>query len=203
MVATGPSAAGKTTWVRTYFRTNALVEQPITERAPQGSTAPLEAARFWSKVNERRWRLALELEARTGLAVCDGDPFKLDYIWCKWRIGEATAQEWRAQLTQSRIAFAERTLGVADLIYCVVPSVAELRRRKEADTSRRRRNYDLHVRLAAPLREWYQAAERAWPARVKWGLPDNPADVDLDVGIRHDRSEPQLLDALIAELPAT
>jgi hypothetical protein len=42
---------------------------------------------------------------------------------------------------------------------------------RRADTTRRRRNFDLHVQLAAPLRDWYAAVSALDPHRVRWELP--------------------------------
>jgi hypothetical protein len=42
---------------------------------------------------------------------------------------------------------------------------------RSADTTRRRRNFDLHVQLAAPLRDWHAAVSPLDPNRVRWELP--------------------------------
>jgi hypothetical protein len=78
---------------------------------------------------------------------------------------------------------------------------AELRRRRDGDATRARRNFELHVRLAGPLREWYQAVERVAPGRVRWGLPDGGLPPDTLLG-RPDRCDPALFDAVVGALPA-
>ncbi|GIE35589.1 hypothetical protein Ait01nite_086340 [Actinoplanes italicus] len=195
VTVTGPSASGKTTWCRRHFP-----QSTVTERRPPDPPAdpdPAAQAAFWCGTYERRWSEALDLEQRTGLAVCDDDPMKLHYVWSLYRIGEASLDAWRAEVAAVRDAVAGGSLGFADLVLVSLPSPAELRRRRAADTTRGRRNFELHLRLAGPLREWYSALATVSPGRVHWvppsdGLPPEP------LRPRPDRYSPALLDAVVA-----
>lgn len=155
LVVEGPSAAGKTTWCRQH--TAAVVaEYTPTGGEPDGSDLPAQAA-FWTTVNVARWAQALATEARAGIAVCDTDPLKLHYSWSLARIGAAPRGRFDHELTQVRAAFAEHVLGLADLVLVSNPPLDVLRAHRNADTTRRRRSFDLHARLGESLRAWYQA----------------------------------------------
>jgi hypothetical protein len=65
--------------------------------------------------------------------------------------------------------------------------------------TRQRRSFDLHVRLGAPLREWYTAIERAEPGRVAWSWPIT--GIPLALSERPQRSDPTLLDRIVEYLP--
>ena len=156
---------------------------------------------FWAEVNARRWQAAAELEARAGLAVCDTDPLKLHYVWTLWRIGEVSHARWNAEAHQARHRFETGRLGVADMFLVELPDEAELRHRKEGDLNRRRRNFELHARLADPLREWYSAVATLDPDRVRWSFPRGPLRDDL-LSPRQPRTGIEVFDTLVEALPA-
>ncbi|MBL7257465.1 hypothetical protein [Paractinoplanes lichenicola] len=195
VVVTGPSAAGKTTWCRRH-----CADYLIAEYAPTGAE-PVDGdtTAFWCSVNCDRWRAAVEREEASGLAVCDDDPMKLHYTWSLLRMGEASQELWEREVAANRAAIADGRLGFADLVLVSLPSGDELLARRNGDRTRRRRNFALHARLAAPLREWYRAWEVVAPGRVLWELPPSGLPVELPAP-RADRYDPAVLDALISEL---
>jgi len=113
--------------------------------------------------------------------ICDTDPLKLHYVWSLWRTGHASHRQWRAELNETRQLFTKQRLGIADLILIQIPGPAVLAARRQADRTRRRRNFDLHIQLADLLRDWYHAVEQLDPPRVRWELPRN----------RHPRHHPR------------
>jgi hypothetical protein len=204
VVVEGPSAAGKTTWTARHCDPAVVVAEPAaaeTAVAPGRGEDPRAAAEFWAQLSKARWEQALRIEAAYGVAVCDGDPFKLHYTWALWRTGHATQHEWTSALEASRHAFAAGGLGLADLILVTIPDAATLTRRREADRTRRRHNFGLHVQLATPLTEWYRAVGQLDPARVIWHLPAD--GIPSEIPLREPRTGTQLLDAFLAHLPAT
>jgi hypothetical protein len=145
---------------------------------------------------------ACQAEQQAGIALCDGDPFKLNYVWCLWQTGNATAGRWRAEMNASRQMFAAQRLGIADLILVSIPEPAVLAARRHADTTRRRRNFDLHVQLAAPLRDWYRAVSALDPNRVRWELPATGIPGLATLRPRDPRTGTAIFDALMDQLPA-
>jgi hypothetical protein len=202
VVVEGPSAAGKTTWVTRHCDPAIVVAETTaaeTAAAPDQHEHPQAAAEFWAQLNGSRWERARRTEQAHGVAVCDGDPFKLHYTWTLWMTGHANSGDWTLALRASRRAFADARLGIADLILVTIPDAATLTTRREADRSRRRRNFGLHVQLAAPLAQWYRAVEQLDPDRVIWHLP--PEGVPGTIGSREPRTGTRLFDALMARLP--
>lgn len=202
VVVEGPSAAGKTTWTARHCDPAVIVAESTAAQAAAGPDQreyPREAAEFWAQLNSARWEQALRIEEASGVAVCDSDPFKLHYPWTLWRTGHAHRNAWTIALEASRPFFDTGRLGLADLILVTIPDRDTLIRHRDGDSSRRRRNFDLHVQLAAALAEWYRAIEQHDPARVIWRLP--PEGLPGKLPPREPRSGIHVLDALLARLP--
>jgi hypothetical protein len=155
-----------------------------------------ETSVFWTERNMTRWTHACEAKAEYEVAVCDTDPLKLHYSWCLARAGLTSTDDFACQLPLTRRAIEARRLGLADLVSCKIPSPDTLRRQKEHDTTRSRRNFDVNARLAGPLREWYQALADIDPGRVAWNWSTEPALIPRQ---RYDRD---LFDAWMERLPA-
>ena len=201
LVVEGPSGAGKTTWCRTHGGQYALLESlPDHATVP---TDPQAAARFWVDRNVARWHDVLEREARDGLVVVDTDPFKLHYVWSLWRTGQATELEWTLQRDAAREAFAAGRYALADVVLVAEVDAGTLRARREADTTRTRRNFEVHVKLRDTTISWYRAIDRLEPGRVVFGLPANGLTPQLIAkGKRANRSGLDLFDRLMSELAA-
>jgi hypothetical protein len=149
VVVEGPTAAGKTTWCRRHAGAGIVPEYLPTGTEPDGSDLQAQAD-YWVAVNSQRWAQARAVEAATGLAVCDSDPLKLHYSWCLSRIGVAPRAQWEHEYAAARTAFAAHRLGLADVVLLSIPPLEVLRQRRDGDPTRRRRQFDLHVRLGAP-----------------------------------------------------
>jgi hypothetical protein len=198
VVVEGPSAAGKTTWIAAHCQHTAV----ISEAAPEPSPGPGAAAAGWAQVNAARWAAATRAEQETGTAVCDTDPFKLHYTWCLWQTGHASTHQWRADRDANRQLFADQRLGIADMILVTIPDPAVLAARRRTDTTRTRRNFDLHAQLAGPLRDWYQAISRLDSSRVRWELPSAGLNDLSTLCPRNQRTGTGTFDSLIEQLPA-
>lgn len=199
VVVEGPSGAGKTTWTRTHGREHALLED-----LPDHAIVPTDeeaAARFWVERNVARWERVLERERRDGLVVVDTDPFKLHFTWSLYQEGIASRRQWELERDTARSAFAEGRYGLADLAFVSDIDNDTLRDRRDADTTRTRRNFERHVRLRDAILRWYRAIDALEPGRVVFGLPaDGIAPALLALGERGVRSGADLFDALVATL---
>ena len=193
----GPSAAGKTTWCRKQ-PWPVVAEYLPTGGEPDGSDPDCQAA-YWVEVNSGRWQQAVELEAQSPVVLCDSDPFKLHYSWSLARLGAAPWSRFEYELRSTREALTAGRLGFTDVVVVSIPPADVLRTREAADSTRQRRSFDLHVRLGAPLREWYTAIERAEPGRVAWSWP--ATGIPLALSERPQRSDPTLLDHVVRYLP--
>ena len=196
VVVEGPSAAGKTTWAAAHGGRSLVPEGIPAAKPPVDPTA---AAAFWAAHHAERWAYALELERRTGVAVCDTDPLKLHYAWSVWRIGAEDGTNFARQAAAFREELARRGIGFADRYLVWIPDDGTLARYRALDRSRRRRNFDLHRRLAEPLREWYGALEAVRPGSVVWEFN---AEAIGDRPESKDRYSVDDFDAIVARLPA-
>jgi len=173
VVVEGVSAAGKTTWCRKYFPDCTIPETGTCPEAPDRLEDVSGAARFWARKNAERWTAAQMMERAGGLAVCDTDPLKLHYVWSLWQIGKVPKLVWEAECVAVRDEVAGGRLGFADiyLVKEIEPSLALQQR--NADDTRSRRNFELHILLEPAVIAWYLALERLLPGRVIWGLPED------------------------------
>ena len=204
VVVEGPSAAGKTTWCRTHFPDQTVWEHSVSDsaQAPDREKDPIGAAEYWSEKNRTRWRLALEMEARYGFAICDTDPFKLQYVWTLWRNGKGGRRDVDYEAQFKREMFAAGELGIADLFLVSLPDVETLRRQKARDASRQRWHFELHTQLTERLRDWYQAISTEDPSRVVWSHPEGGLTRDqLAMGVRDERTGVELFDRIVDLLP--
>lgn len=160
----GVSAAGKTTWCARH--SGRVVHESAALAPPAGD--PRARAEFWTNAHCQRWADAERIEASEGVAYCDTDPLKLHYTWCLWRVGRGTKAEWDAAVNAHRLAIQSRRLGFADAVVFLEPDHATVRSQKEADRTRQRRNFELHLQIGGPLREWYEMMDEAVPGRVLW-----------------------------------
>jgi hypothetical protein len=199
VVVEGPSGSGKTTWCRTHGRQFALLEE-----LPDHPTVPADPearARFWVDRNVARWQQVVERERRDGMVVVDVDPFKLHYVWTLWRTGQVPQHEWELQRDVSRAAFSAGEYALADLYLVADIDEATLRARRDADTTRTRRNFERHVLLIDSLMRWYRAIDELDPGRVRFELPGSGLTPDLlALGPRQVRSGVELFERLLARL---
>jgi hypothetical protein len=198
VVVEGISASGKSTWCARHGGSHVVPENGRLAGVPDRVADPTGAAAFWAERNIDRWQAALAVERATGLALCDTDPLKLHYVWCLWRIAEASERDWSLELAATRQTIADGRIGFADRYLVADTDVETARRQATTDASRRRRNFDLHARLRPALLEWYTALDVVLPGRVRFGLPA-ALPVGTAVRQRHDLTA---FDAMIARLPS-
>lgn len=173
IVVEGISASGKTTWCRKHAAAFTVPETGPRDDAPDAILNPAATARFWVDEGERRWQSACAVERSRGVALCDTDPMKLHYIWSLWHIGVAEERVWQAQHVATRDAIADGRIGFADA-YLVKPiDPKRARQQRDADPTRSRRNFELHLRLLEPLMMWYRGLAAVLPGAVTWGLPED------------------------------
>mgnify|MGYP004511404347 CR=1 FL=1 len=197
IVVEGISASGKSTWCVRHGGSHVVPENGRLDGAPDRVADPQGAAAFWAERNVDRWRRALAVERATGYAVCDTDPLKLHYVWCLWRIGEASDRDWSLELAATRQTIADGRIGFADLYLVADTDVEIARRQAMTDTERNRRNFECHARLRPALLEWYAVIGMVLPDRVRFGLPA-ALPVGIVAGERHGLAA---FDAMIARLP--
>lgn len=197
LVVEGISACGKTTWSTQHGGQQVIAENGRFEGEPNRLQDPLGAAAFWAERNVDRWQAALAMEDTSSWALCDSDPLKLHYIWSLWQIGEASEQDWLLDLAATRETIAQGRIGFADtyLVGRIDPALA--RQRAQEDPTRRRGNFELHVRLQTALLNWYSTLDKVLPGRVRFDFPTGIPTFEN----RDGRYSVNTFDRMIALLP--
>lgn len=199
IVVEGISASGKSMWCAKNGAGHIIPENGPLRDAPDIDLGPERLANFWAERNVDRWRAAVALAEKVSLAVCDTDPLKLHYIWSLWQIGEAAERDWRLQLAATRERLAQQRIGFADCYVVGEIDPVSARERARMDPARRRRNFNLHVRLQPALLTWCSALEAALNGRVVFGFPENLPNL-THTGLRYDVTA---FDRMIDALPRT
>lgn len=178
IVVEGISAAGKTTYSCQFGDHIVVPEIPAKDTRPDADASFDDHARFWAEHNVRRFQMALEVEREHGFAVCDTDPMKIHYSWCMERAGHPWPDKFANARRAVRATIEDGRLGFADL-YLVKPIAPDVARaQKQADTGRRRGNFERHLSLQPHLMHWFEAISQVFPGRVHWEYPDRQIVLD-------------------------
>lgn len=158
----GPSAAGKTTTARAFGAAgDAFVVPEVNELYARPEN---ESPDWYFERQVERWSLARQQSQSHPLVILDGDPFQP--LWYNWAYDFAGWQDLEFIERFYRPRIRDGTIRFPDLYIIFSASEAELRRRKEADASRRRRGFEKHLRMIEPQRRYFRAMQDVSPHRV-------------------------------------
>ncbi len=205
VVVEGISAAGKSTYAGRFGEAHWVPEFEAYGRVPTAEEPAADRAAYWAEHNVRRFQAALAAERDHGFAICDTEPMKTHFTWCRARAGFTSTEEFDCAVPIVRQAIAARRLGFGDryLVKRIDPEVA--RAQKEGDVTRRRRNFDMHLALQPHLMDWFTALSEVLPGRVQFDWPDRdeflaePKNKAPEENPR--RFDVSVFDALIERLP--
>jgi hypothetical protein len=158
----GPSAVGKSTAAR---QLEALGRVEVVPEVNELFTLPATASASWYLERQtERWRRARTAQGRRAFVILDGDPFQpLWYSWAYpdegWPPLEMLVAFYRPLLVAGEIEFP-------DSYVLMQLDVAELRHRRENDSTRTRRNFDKHLQLILPQARYFAALEEFCPGYV-------------------------------------
>lgn len=144
----GPSAIGKSSLAQLFCSTHHVVKE-VNELFPH----PTSTDKFWYLERQvERYQIAC---ASTQPVIFDGDPFQP--LWYNWifpppkdsvEMSELHAF-YRQKIKQDEIAFP-------DLYLIFTIETSTLIERKENDRTRRRRNFEKHLRFIEPQKRFFQ-----------------------------------------------
>lgn len=158
----GPSAVGKTTTC------SALAEQMDAYIVPEVNALferPTDAPPNWYLERQvERWAIAQKQSANNRLTVLDGDVFQP--LWYNWAYDFVGWQDLDVLSEFFRPRIEAGALGFPDCYICLFTNKAELRRRKEADQTRTRRNFDAHLKLVQAQSRYFGAMSHIAPSLV-------------------------------------
>ena len=160
----GPSAVGKTTTADAFRadyeafvvpEVNALFSRPEDEPAD-----------WYLERQVERYSIAQENNKANRTVILDGDPFQP--LWYGWVYGYVTQQrlDFMEQFYGPRILAG--TIAFPDLYIVFGTSENELGSRRKSDTSRRRVNFEKHLKIIEPQQRYFHAMNRFSPGRVQF-----------------------------------
>jgi deoxyadenosine/deoxycytidine kinase len=160
----GASAVGKTTTAKQLAEhydvfvvpeVNALFSRPV----PEPPTWYLER-------QAERWAIAQEHLSSHPLVVLDGDV--LQPLWYNWiyQHGNSTDQSDILHAFY-RQCIEREVIALPDAYVLLTASKEELRQRKSADATRTRRNFESHLQLIEPQKQYFEELARVAPGYVQ------------------------------------
>ncbi|KFN03805.1 chloramphenicol acetyltransferase [Bacillus clarus] len=149
----GASAVGKTSTCRELEKNhgafvisevNFLFERPKNEHKT-----------WYFEKQVERWNMAVQQSEKYDIVILDGDIFQpLSYNWC-----------FHFEIFNQPLSFIEefykesmlkREIGFPDQYFYLYTTDEELRKRKDFDHTRKRRNFEKHIHIARPFQQYYQ-----------------------------------------------
>ena len=129
---------------------------------PTNLTSPEDELKWLLECNLKRWCIALEKARTHELVVMDGDHIKL---WYDWVYGEKNNYEISREFFREHIQ--RGVIGFPDAYFILYTSHDELKARKLNDLTRRRSNFEKHLRLVEPQKRLFLALNEVVRGYVK------------------------------------
>ena len=156
----GPSSIGKTTLCDALSR-----DFNIIPEVNELFSRPPTASKYWYL--EKQVERYQKYLAAPQISILDGDIFQP--IWYNWVYGYPeqflpkvqTHTFYREQLQKNRIAFP-------DHYFIFYTSEFELRKRKNNDPNRQRRNFDKHLKFIQPQQQYFRFLQDCSPIQVSF-----------------------------------
>lgn len=158
----GASGVGKSTTADAF---KVSCGAPVIPEVNQLYSRPKdEPAAWYFERQVERWSMALEQSKAHPLVILDGDPFQP--LWYNWAYNFVGWQDLNFMERFYRPRIQSGAIQLPDLYIIFSIDEAELRRRKEADTTRQRRGFETHLRMIEPQRRYFRAMQSFSPHRV-------------------------------------
>lgn len=160
----GASAVGKTTTSSSLAKKYGGYWIPEVN-ALWNSPEPMYPEWFFERQVER-WAIAQEKSSRHPFVAIDTDLFQP--FWYNWAFDftlfggqslEFVTEYYRKQILN-------RSIGFPDKYYVLCVNEVELRKRKEKDNTRRRRGFDMNLKMIEPQKRYFNALKSFIPELV-------------------------------------
>ncbi len=173
----GASAVGKTTVCRLLEEVYGFTRIPEVNELFRRVSG---AGRNWYFDRQiDRWKMGRDISTSGGTAVLDGDPFQP--IWYNWIFQEEGLQSLSDTVGFFRENVMAGNIKFPDKYYVLTISTLELTRRRNADLSRSRRNFEKHLRLIEPQFAYFEAIGTNFPSLVRTVESMNSREVTQEI----------------------
>jgi thymidylate kinase len=158
----GASAVGKTTTAA------ALVDQFAAATFPEVNALfrrpPEDHPNWYFERQVDRWQMAKALDKDKAIVILDGDA--LQALWYNWIFQNSGFQPLDDVIAFYGPLIEQGQLGFPDCYVILLAPETELRRRKEKDATRSRRNFENHLKLVQAQVLYFEAMSALAPGRV-------------------------------------
>lgn len=169
----GASGIGKSTAANSMEKEYGYVRIPEVNELFERSSS--ESVDWYFEMQVKRWELAKKESQSGKVAILDGD--HLQPAWYNWIFDDLNFQPVDEVLGFYSKAFLQGKLDFPDAYVLLHIGVDELRRRKENDKSRKRSNFDMHLRLIEPQREYFESLRSNGLKNVSFIKATSPVEI--------------------------
>jgi deoxyadenosine/deoxycytidine kinase len=147
----GASGIGKSTtslFLKEHFNfkivpeVNEMFERPIKE-----------SSTWYFEKQVERWRLAENESINGSNVILDGDP--MQPIWYNWIFSDLGFQPIQQVFEFYSDAIQREEIKFPEKYFILTASETELRKRKESDKNRTRKNFETHLKLISPQLDYF------------------------------------------------
>jgi len=147
----GASGIGKSTtslFLKEHFNfkivpeVNEMFERPIKE-----------SSTWYFEKQVERWRLAENESINGSNVILDGDP--MQPIWYNWIFSDLGFQPIQQVFEFYSDAILREEIKFPEKYFILTASETELRKRKECDKNRTRKNFETHLKLISPQLDYF------------------------------------------------
>lgn len=149
----GASAVGKSNVCRVLEAEFGFTRIPEVNELYSRSSEESPSWYFERQID--RWRMACDVSSIGGSAILDGDPFQP--VWYNWIFPDLGLQPISEVVRFYQEKVNSGIIRFPDKYYLLTASELELRRRKESDQNRSRKNFEKHLRLIEPQMAYFTA----------------------------------------------
>lgn len=161
----GASAVGKTTTSKTLAEQyGAYIVEEVHFLFEQPKLEPHEITQWLLERQLDRWMIAQEKLQSHDLVVLDGDHFKM---WYDWIYGEDEAI-FHTCYSFFKNEIMNKNFGFPDKYFVLYIDQEELTSRKVNDLTRRRGQFEKHLKLIEPQKEYFKALNNFRPNYVEF-----------------------------------
>ena len=169
----GASGIGKSTASDFMEREYGYVRIPEVNELFERSSN--EADDWYFQMQIKRWELAKRESESGKVAILDGDC--LQPVWYNWIFDDLKFQPVDDVLDFYSNAFVKGDLDFPDAYIVLHLGIDELRSRKENDKSRKRSNFEMHLRLIEPQRSYFEELLSGGHSGVSFIEAISPKDI--------------------------
>ncbi|MEW6991140.1 chloramphenicol acetyltransferase [Colwelliaceae bacterium 6441] len=112
-----------------------------------------ESATWYFEKQVERWRLAENASINDGNVVLDGDP--MQPLWYNWIFHDLGFQPLQEVFEFYDYAIQSKKIKFPEKYFILTASEIVLRKRKEGDKNRTRRNFETHLKLISPQLDYF------------------------------------------------